>query len=144
MTRLFVAAWPDTATIERLSALPRPDETGVRWVPDQNLHVTLRFLGEVDLAATIRSVTATIGDHDPRRFRGHVTVARTKRGVVSSLIGAPVGGVFDITELALVASDLRPTGVVYTTVATFPTLTIGDLPRVRSGVPTPHSPTRLV
>ena len=163
MTRLFVAAWPDAATIERLAALPRPEATGVRWVPDQNLHITLRFLGEVDLGATseflaaaalpsatatlgpevvqlggrqvvvpvegvdrlaaaVRSATATIGAHDPRRFRGHVTIARIKRGVPATLIGTPVGGVFAITELALVASDPRPTGAVYTTVATFPTV----------------------
>ena len=163
MTRLFVAAWPDAATIERLTALPRSEATGVRWVPDQNLHVTLRFLGEADieatsdllaaaalprvtatlgpevaqldgkqivvpvegvdrLAAAVRTATAAIGVHDPRRFRGHVTIARTKRDVSSTLIGTPVGGDFLITELALVASDLRPTGAVYTTVATFPTL----------------------
>ena len=165
MTRLFVAAWPDAATIERLAALTRHDTTGVRWVPDQNLHITLRFLGEVDLgvtsdllaaaalpsatatlgpevvqlggrqvvvpvdgvdrlAAAVRSATAAIGEHDPRRFRGHVTVARTKRGVSSTLIGTPFGGVFAITEVALVASDLRPTGAVYTTVDTFPTIPI--------------------
>ncbi len=169
MTRLFVAAWPDAATIERLAALPRPDTTGVRWVPDQNLHITLRFLGDVDLEATrdllaaaalpgataalgpevvqldgrqvvvpvdgvdrlaaaVRSATAAIGEHDPRRFRGHVTIARTKRGASSTLIGVSVAGGLAITEVALVASDLRPDGAVYTTVATFPTSPTGIIP----------------
>ena len=52
MTRLFVAAWPDAETIERLRALGRPDEPDVRWVPERNLHVTLRFLGDVESART--------------------------------------------------------------------------------------------
>ncbi len=164
MTRLFVAAWPDAETIERLRALGRPDEPDVRWVPERNLHVTLRFLGDVDsaaasrvlaagrfpaatavlgptverldgrqivvpvdgvdaLAAAVRSATSEVGVPDARRFRGHVTVARTRRGAVSSLLDTAVSARFDIREVALVASELRPTGAVYTTVATFPVTT---------------------
>jgi 2'-5' RNA ligase len=40
--------WPPSAVLERLIALPRPEEPGVRWVPAENLHLTLRFLGEAD------------------------------------------------------------------------------------------------
>ncbi len=161
VTRLFVAAWPDAATLEQLRALPWPDEPGVRRIPDHNLHVTLRFLGEVDpatasellaaaalpvatagvgpeverldgrqivvpvggvdhLAAAIRSATASIGDEATRRFRGHLTIARTKRGEASALVGATIIASFAVGEVALVASDLQPTGAVYTTLATFP------------------------
>ncbi len=48
MARLFLAVWPPRDVVERLAALPRPAEAGVRWVPDQRLHLTLRFLGEAD------------------------------------------------------------------------------------------------
>ncbi len=48
MARLFLAVWPPRDVLERLAALPRPDEPGVRWVPDERLHLTLRFLGEAD------------------------------------------------------------------------------------------------
>ena len=162
MTRLFVAAWPDAATGERFRALDRLDAPDVRWVPDENRHVTLRFLGEADpataiellsaaslptatavlgptverlgsrqivvpvagvdeLAASVRSATAVIGDGDPRPFRGHLTIARTRDGEAANVVGVPITARFKIDEVALVASDLQPSGAVYTTLATFPT-----------------------
>jgi 2'-5' RNA ligase len=46
--RLFVAATPPHDVVERLAAVPRPREPGVRWVPSERWHVTLRFLGDAD------------------------------------------------------------------------------------------------
>ena len=46
--RLFVAVWPDAATLEVLSALARPELPGVRWTRPEQWHVTLRFLGDAD------------------------------------------------------------------------------------------------
>lgn len=46
MTRLFVAAWPPSEIAEQLAELSRVDEPGVRPVPVENLHVTLRYLGD--------------------------------------------------------------------------------------------------
>lgn len=48
MPRVFVAAWPSAEVAAALAALPRPAADGLRWVPEENLHVTLRFLGDVD------------------------------------------------------------------------------------------------
>lgn len=48
MTRLFVAIWPPEHVLERFGDMERPKDPGVRWVPQENLHVTLRFLGEAD------------------------------------------------------------------------------------------------
>ena len=48
--RLFFALWPEGATRRRIAAAAdaiRRDATG-RAVPDQNLHITLAFLGSVD------------------------------------------------------------------------------------------------
>lgn len=58
MARTFVAVWPPPRIADALAALPRPQLDGVRWVPRDNLHVTLRFLGDVDPAA----VAARLGD----------------------------------------------------------------------------------
>lgn len=176
MTRLFVAAWPDAATIERLGTLHRRDEPGVRRVPDRNLHVTLRFLGEAEpetaialltaaelpdaavtigpvverlgdrqivvpvdgadrLAAEVRTATATIGVADRRRFRGHVTVARTKPGAASELPGTSITGGFTIDSVSLVASELTPDGAVYSTLATFPTVPLPEPPGPAGGHP---------
>ncbi len=67
--RLFLAAWPTEEVVEALAALRRKDQRGVRFVPPENWHVTLRFLGESDpseVAAAMddlamRSATAVLG-----------------------------------------------------------------------------------
>jgi 2'-5' RNA ligase len=160
MPRLFVAALPDEPTTAALRTLPRPDEPGVRWVPEANWHVTLRFIGDAevdevvapldgldgacaraelgpavawlgshlvvpvggldDLAVAVRSATAGIGATARQRFVGHLTIARTQPGVTSSVVGTPIRIGFDVDEIALVVSDLRPDGVAYTTLRTFP------------------------
>lgn len=48
MTRLFVAIWPPVDVVEALDDVERPRDQGVRWVPNENLHITLRFLGTAD------------------------------------------------------------------------------------------------
>lgn len=161
-TRLFIAAWPDEATRAVLRALPRTDEGGVRWVPSENWHITLRFLGDADpdevsrrlggatlpvatavlgpairwlgsqlivpaagvdaLATAVADATADLGEPPRHQFQGHLTVARTRRGTHhSNLTGHPVEATFAIEKIALVRSELLPTGARYTTVATFPT-----------------------
>jgi 2'-5' RNA ligase len=48
MARLFVAVWPPEEVVAELMSLRRKDQRGVRFVPPQNWHLTLRFLGEAD------------------------------------------------------------------------------------------------
>jgi len=163
MARLFVAAWPSADVRAALAELPAADEPGVRRVPPQNWHVTLRFVGDADsdhliallgrahlpravarlgpavdrldarqvvvpvagvdsLAATVRDATREIGEIDRRPFRGHLTVARTKRGARTALVGVPFDTAFTVDEIAVVGSELTPAGAVYTTLATFPTV----------------------
>lgn len=49
MARLFVAIWPPDDVLEQLSDVERPKDRGVKWVPQENLHITLRFLGDADI-----------------------------------------------------------------------------------------------
>lgn len=49
MSRLFVAIWPPEHVLDELNDLERPRDQGVKWVPTQNLHITMRFLGDADL-----------------------------------------------------------------------------------------------
>lgn len=163
MPRLFVAALPDAATVRTLRALPRPPEPGIRWVAEQNWHVTLRFIGDAEvervaellegpcfheaeailgptvewlgrslvipvvgldtLAATVRRATEPIGQNDSRPFRGHLTIARAGREASSCVPGSEVSGRFAVRHIALVESELHPTGAVYRTVTTFPAST---------------------
>jgi 2'-5' RNA ligase len=49
MERLFFALWPDHETRERIYVVSKmlPEKYG-RWVPKDNLHITLVFLGNID------------------------------------------------------------------------------------------------
>jgi RNA 2',3'-cyclic 3'-phosphodiesterase len=65
--RLFVAVWPDVSVSRRLASLQLGGVPGFRPVPPGQLHVTLRFLGEVDedllpdLAVALRGAAGGIG-----------------------------------------------------------------------------------
>ena len=48
MTRLFVAAWPPCDVADRLARFAAVADEGSRPVPADRLHVTLRFIGDVD------------------------------------------------------------------------------------------------
>jgi 2'-5' RNA ligase len=58
MPRLFIAVWPPADVLERLAQLPRSEAPGLRWVPAERWHVTLRFLGDCDLVEVGRSLDA--------------------------------------------------------------------------------------
>lgn len=48
MPRLFLAVWPPEDIVSELRSLRRKDQRGVRFVPPDRWHVTVRFLGEAD------------------------------------------------------------------------------------------------
>jgi len=88
-------------------------------------HVVVPVTGADNLVAAVATATRGFGEPDNRPFRGHITLARVTarpHQQTSSLLGEPVTGTFAISEVALVSSDTRPDGAVYTTVATFPTV----------------------
>lgn len=98
MARIFVAVWPPSAVRAALTSIPRPDRTHLRWVPDENLHVTLRFLGQTDadtVATRLRAVrlpraTATLGP------------ATTRLG--DRILVAPVTGLDALAEAVAAAT----------------------------------------
>lgn len=83
-----------------------------------------------ELAAEVIDATRDVGDAPPRRsFSGHLTIARIKRDArMPPALGTMVDGSFDVDEVALVRSRLRPDGAVYDTVATWPVPTPTSVP----------------
>jgi len=75
--------------------------------------------GLEDLAAAVVAATAGLGEPPPERsFRGHVTLARAKRGVdVRALAGQSFSAEWPVSEVTLVASETRPSGARYRVVA---------------------------
>jgi RNA 2',3'-cyclic 3'-phosphodiesterase len=102
MTRLFVAIWPPDDVLERLADVERPKDQGVKWVPPENLHITLRFLGDAD----VDEVTARLDDVP-------LPAATAVVGPAFDLLGerslvSPVAGVDDLADV--VRSALRGVG----------------------------------
>jgi 2'-5' RNA ligase len=166
--------------IDRLSRLTTRGV--VRWVPAKGIHLTLKFLGEVDpgrvgpLAEAIRSAASShpafrvsvggvgcfpgprrprvvwVGVQEPtgalaalqreieaalaplgfppeeREFNPHLTLGRVRREATSedaAKVGAVISkevasslGEIPVVEVVLFRSDLRPTGPIYTRLAT--------------------------
>jgi 2'-5' RNA ligase len=85
------------------------------------LHVPVAGLDEVAVAAI--DATGDVGvPPEDRPFKGHVTLARSRRGDTDlrPLAGQPLAGRWFVTEVTLVASQLHPDGARYETVASVP------------------------
>ena len=101
--RLFVAVWPPPRVVEQLAALPRPDEPGVRWTAPGRWHVTLRFLGTVDVDEASRRLVRIHASPTEARFGPRV--ARLGRNVVvvpvaglDALVAAVISATADLGE----------------------------------------------
>ena len=79
--------------------------------------------GADELAAEVVRVAGHLGTEPVRRpFRGHVTIARVKKGAnMPRSLGELVEATWTGREVALVESTLRPDGARYTTIHTWPT-----------------------
>jgi 2'-5' RNA ligase len=81
----------------------------------------LPVAGLEKVAASVVEATADIGRRPPERpFRGHVTLARAKRGVdLRAFAGQSFVAAWPVTEVTLVASETRPSGARYRVVASY-------------------------
>jgi 2'-5' RNA ligase len=91
MSRLFVAAeLPPRVRTTLAATVPRPSRAGVRWVPEEQWHVTLRFLGEADEGAAADALAELAAE--PAMARLGPRVSRLGRDVVC----IPVDGLDDL------------------------------------------------
>lgn len=98
MARLFVAVRPPDAVLDRIAALDRPDEKGVRYTTRDQWHITLRFLGEAD-EQVAREAFAGIEGRSARAVLGP-RVSRLGR----SVIVVPVAGLDDLAATVAAAT----------------------------------------
>ncbi len=94
----------------------RPGAEGVRWVPEENLHVTLRFLGDVErerlpgLAAAVRAAAAPLPPFALALGPLHAFPSpRRPRVVALALVPeAPLAALAEAIEAALRARGVAP------------------------------------
>ena len=112
MHRLFVAIRPPDA-VRDLLIDAMDDSPGLRWVPEENLHLTLRFIGEVerplaeDIAitlGTVRSRTLSL------RLNGIGQFAQRNGGALWAGIEPrdPIAALAAKVERACVSAGLQP------------------------------------
>jgi 2'-5' RNA ligase len=132
VTLRFIGDADEAEAIEALRSADLPRPTGgvaahLELLDRTSLVVPVDGLDQ--LAAEVMDATRHLGRvEDGRRFRGHLTVGRS-RGKRPIAARRPIsGGVrlepaidLVVDEVALVASELSPEGARYTTVATFTT-----------------------
>jgi 2'-5' RNA ligase len=103
--RLFVAVYPPADVADRLAALPRPAESGVRWVPPGQWHLTVRFLGGADVdevsarldavAPTLPAASVTLGPRISRLGRDVVCVPAQGLDAIASGVAAATADLGD-------------------------------------------------
>jgi 2'-5' RNA ligase len=98
MTRLFVAIWPSEPVLELLDDLERPRDQGVRWVPAENLHVTLRFLGDADVDDVAEALDQVALPRAVARLGPAIDVLAERSLVL------PVAGVDDVADVVRFAT----------------------------------------
>jgi 2'-5' RNA ligase len=82
----------------------------------------LPVAGLDELATRVVAATASVGTPpDDRPFRGHITLARAKRGVnLRPFSGVAFHAAWRVDEVTLVASDTRPDRAHYTVLERYP------------------------
>ena len=104
--------------LRSLVAAPVMAEVGPRVSKLGRGVVVVAVAGLDAVAAGVQAATEHVGQPSEKRpFRAHLTLARTKGNAKCPLIGAPLEACFDIDEVHLVRSDLRPQGARYEVVS---------------------------
>ena len=101
--RLFVAVWPPEEVVAALRAMDRPS-ADVRWCPEEQWHVTLRFLGSVDDVQPIVDALSTV-----ELPASKVTVGPKTKHLGPTVLMLPVKGLDDLAHEVMDATeDLVP------------------------------------
>jgi RNA 2',3'-cyclic 3'-phosphodiesterase len=132
VTLRFLGEQPE-GEVEQLGAVLRSVAAEAHRPPEALAGPSVRLLGRSVLCVPVGGLQATAdaldaalgheaegrGPSTSRRFRGHLTLARSRgdRPVPRSLAGAPIEARWTVRELCLISSSLEPGGARYTTVA---------------------------
>lgn len=101
-----MAVWPPDDVLDRVAALDRPAIGGLRWTNRGQWHVTLRFLGQTDLAPAVAALARVVAG--PVRAQLGPAVSRFGHRVLH----VPVSGLDDLAQavVAATANLGRPPG----------------------------------
>lgn len=99
MSRLFLAVRPGDASVAALEALDRHPAPGVRWVPPEQWHITLRFWADADPAAVIEAIDDGIANaHGRLLVAPTVTLGPVVSRMGPSTVVLPAHGVDELAR----------------------------------------------
>jgi len=101
--RLFVAVWPNDDVLATLAALDRPRLRGLRWTAREQWHITLRFLGNVELEQVDAVVSAIESVEVPGPVRAVMGPATARFG--QRILHIPVAGLDDVAAGVIAATE---------------------------------------
>jgi 2'-5' RNA ligase len=90
MPRLFVAVWPAPPVLDAIEALPRLPLAGARWTTRQQWHITLRFLGQADIAAVTTALDSVAAP------AAEAVLGPRPRALGRSVLVLPVNGLDEV------------------------------------------------
>lgn len=114
MSRVFVSVRPPPSVRAVLEGLPRPEVPALRWVPPEQWHVTLRFLGRAEPAevlaalssAALPQVDAQLGPRAMRLGRGVLVLPVSGLDDLAVAVRAATAGIGDPPDFAEFAGHL--------------------------------------
>ena len=99
--RLFIAVRPSVAAADLVDRLPRLETPRVRWVPREQWHVTLRFLGDAEPEEVVAALVAVPWS---RVLPVEVTLGPATEILGGNVVMVPAAGCDDLVDRVVAAT----------------------------------------
>ena len=100
-TRLFIAVRPSAAAADLVDRVSRRESPGVRWLPQEQWHVTLRFLGDAEPDEVVAALAAVPWS---RVLPVNVTLGPATEVLGESVVMVPAVGCDDLVDRVVAAT----------------------------------------
>ena len=100
-TRLFIAVRPSAAAADLVDRISRRESPGVRWLPQEQWHVTLRFLGDAEPDEVVAALAAVPWS---RVLPVNVTLGPATEVLGESVVMVPAVGCDDLVDRVVAAT----------------------------------------
>jgi 2'-5' RNA ligase len=99
--RLFIAVRPSIAAADLVDRVPRPEAPRVRWLPRDQWHVTLRFLGDAEPDEVVAALAAVAWGRVPPV---DVTLGPATEVLGESVVMVPAAGCDALVDWVVAAT----------------------------------------
>lgn len=105
VARLFVAVRPSPEVSAVLGSLDRTDDPDIRWVPDHQWHITLRFWPDVAVEPVVEALDSAVSHHSPELRTAIARLGPRTERLGPSAIVVPVSGLDALADGVRAATE---------------------------------------